>query len=125
MACDPALLSPPRCRLRRLFTQPGVTVTGYGADDLVEVPPDAMFIIGRTTGANVRVVSEIGGHRTLAMFWRSPSWIFKVNNEWAVVALDDELLATFESRPVRHGTVIDVHRVHTIELVHSFRVELD
>jgi len=124
VACDPALVSPPRCRLRRLFTQPGVTVTGYGADDLVEITPATMFCIGRSSDAEVRIAAEIGGRRTMALFWRSSSWIFKLNNEWAVVTLDDERLDTFESRPVHHGTVIDIHHVHTGEVLHRFRVEL-
>lgn len=126
VACDPDVQTPPRCRLRRLYVRPGATVEGYGDDGRIEVRPDAHFAIGRAAGCDVHVASVIGGHRTFVIHWRAPRWIFKVNNEWAIVRLDGELLdrATFESRPVHDGSVVEIYEVTSGELVHRLRVEL-
>lgn len=110
--------------MRRLFTRPDVDVTGYGEDGRVEVPPDAPFTIGRTGDAEVSIHAEIGGHRTYVMYWRAPDWVFKVNHEWAIALIDGERIpGHFESRPVRHGSVIEVHQIHDGGVIHRFRVE--
>lgn len=99
---------------------------GYGDDDRIEVRPDVHFAIGRTSGCDVQIASVIGGHRTFVIHWRAPSWIFKVNNEWAIAAIDGDRLdqASFSSRPVHDGSVIEIFEVSTGELVHRLRVEL-
>jgi hypothetical protein len=126
VACDPANQQAPRCRLRRLYTQPGVSVTGYGADDRVEVVPETHFVIGRTTDAEIHISAQIGGHRTFSVFWRPPSWIFKINNEWAIALVDgDRLRSTdFPSIALHDGSVIEIRDVHSDEPVHRFRVEI-
>ncbi len=125
VACDPSTDVAPRCRLRRLYTQPGVTVTGYGADDRVEVVPETHFVIGRSDDAELRIAAEIGGDRTFSVFWRPPSWIFHVNNEWAIVILDGTLLrGSFPSRPLHDRSVIEIRDVHSDLPVHRVRVEL-
>ena len=124
MSCDPALTTAPRCRLRRLYTQPGVTVTGYGDDDLVVVPDDATFTVGRVADAEVSIAAMIGGLRTYTIYWRAPDWIFHVNNEWAVVTVDGVRIDPFNNAPLRDRTVVEVRDCHTNEPVHRFRVEI-
>lgn len=126
VACDPANDVAPRCWLRHWYTQPGVVVTGYGDDDRVEVLPDTHFVIGRAFDAAITISAEIGGTRTFSVFWRPPSWIFHLNNEWAIAVVDGNRLrgAAFESAPLRDGSVIEIRHVHTDEPVHRLRVEL-
>ncbi len=125
MACDPATDVAPRCRLRRLYTQPGVTVTGYGVDDRVEVVPETHFVIGRTGDAEISIAAQIGGRRAFSVFWRPPSWTFHINNEWAIAILDGERLqGNFPSRPLHDGSVIEIRDVHSDLPVHRVKVEI-
>jgi hypothetical protein len=126
VTCDPANEVAPRCRLRRWYTRPGVTVTGYGGDDRIEVLPDAHFVIGRVADADLAISGQIGGARTFSVFWRPPSWIFHVNNEWAIAVVDGNRLRgmVFASAPLHDGSVIEIRDVHSDEPVHRLRVEL-
>ena len=126
MACDPTLTTAPRCRLRRLYTQPGVEVEGYGDDDRVEVFPDAHFVIGRGSACAIRIAGMIGGRSTFSVFWRPPDWTFKVNNEWAIAVVDGERLIgmQFPSRPLHDGSLIELRHVHEEVVIHRLRVEI-
>ena len=99
MSCDPANRPPPRCRLRRLYTQPGVELRGYGPDDLVEVLPTAIFVIGRVFDAAIQIGEEIGGRRTYGLYWSPPNWELHVNNEWAIATVDGERIIGFRRTP--------------------------
>ncbi len=123
MAC-PAITIAPRCRLRRLYTQPGITVTGYADDDRVEVSADAPFTVGRVADADVVIAAMIGGRRTYMIYWRAPEWILHVNNEWAVVTVNGERIHPFNHAALRDGTIVEIRNCHSDEPVHRFRVEL-
>lgn len=124
MACPPVLQAAPRCRLRRLFTESGVEVRGYGDDNRVEVAEDASFTIGRTSDSEVQIDAMIGGRRTFTIFWRAPEWTFHVNNEWAIVLVDGERIPQFNNAPLRDGTIVEIRNCQSDEPVHRFRVEL-
>ena len=108
--------------LRRLYTEPGVDVVGYGDDDLYEVLGD--IVIGRIRDAAVSIRAEIGGRRTFALYWRNASWVFKVNNEWAQVVVDGELIpqGSLQSRVLRNGSIIEIRHVWEDRVIHRFAV---
>jgi hypothetical protein len=125
VSCDPSTVVPPRCRLRRLYTGQ-VTVRGYGIDDLVEVRPTEIFVIGRVLDAAIQIDGMIGGRQTFGVYWSPPNWEFHVNNESAIAVVDGERLepGAFETRTLHHGSVVEIRHAHTDEAVHRFRVEM-
>jgi hypothetical protein len=116
--------TPPRCVLRSLATAPGVEVTGYGADDRLEVASDRGAELGRLDGAAIRIVAVIGGRRPYRVHWRDPHWMLSVANEWAVVRIGGELLTgPFPERALRDGDVIEIFAVDG-RSIHRLGVEL-
>jgi len=124
VSCGPVQYAPPRCRLRRLFTRPGVELRGYGADDRVEVPSTRIFVIGRVFDAGLQIDEMIGGRQTFGIYWSAPRWELHVNNEWAIATVDGERIGGFETRPLENGSVVEIRHTQTEALVHRFRVEL-
>ncbi len=99
---------------------------GYGIDDLVEVHPNEIFVIGRVFDAAIQLDGMIGGRQTFGVYWNPPNWEFHVNNESAIAVIDGDRLepGAFETRSLRHGSVVEIRHTQTEEPVHRFRVEL-
>ena len=114
-----------RCILHCEHTASGMHVRGYGPDGSYDVPPDGI-VIGRTSSAEIHIAAEIGGHRTFRVYWRDPSWMFKISNEWACVRFNEEApigRGDFVGRALCDGDVIEIFTIGD-QLVHRLRVEL-
>ena len=121
------LLTVPRLFLHSEYRRPDVVITGY--DDGVFEAKGDRFIIGRTPSAEISIHASIGGHRTFGILRRDNTWVFHVQNEWAVARIDGHRLEyqpshRFPRWILEDDNVIDVLEVHTEEVVHRLRVEI-
>jgi hypothetical protein len=83
-------------------------------------------VIGRIASSEIRIVAEIGGHRTFRVYWRDPAWMFGLSNEWACVRFNEEApleRCEFIQRALCDGDVIEILAVDD-QPVHRLRVEL-
>jgi hypothetical protein len=114
---------PPRCRLRSLFTAPGVAISGYDADGVLEAREDGL-VIGRLASADLTIVAMIGGRNTYRVTLRDDSWTFQVKNEWANANVNGtQLPGAFPQCVLHDGDTVDLLAISG-EVVHRFRVEL-
>lgn len=117
----------PRCFLRSLYVALGITVSGYGPEDRLELD-ETDVSIGRAQGCDIRIAALIGGRRTFAIRWSSSGWTFHVNNEWALVEVNGEALEPFTSRVLSRGDEVSIFGNlgdGIARIVHRFRVEFE